>query len=744
MKKWQICGIALCLLPVCGYAADREPVTGYSIGITRDVQDKLYHQFTSTSYAVWVSSHVGVKLTNVGFEDNAGTGLMLEPWGHIVEMNDADFSRNLGGGLEIQRLANIDQLLDVSFTDNENSSGAGIYLFAGANPIGKMENILFSGNQARLNGGGIYAATNSQSMKNVQFQNNQANQGGALFLADSFQLSGQGVSFEDNQAQLGGAIYATGDLEISGGNIQFSGNAAQQGSAIYAGGDLSLRATGGDIVFTNNQQTAIFMEQAGSTLMLQPTASGNIVFNDTLAATDTLTLVVKGESSGKVVFQQRLPDTTTILLKNGQLNLNPQVSWENIRLSAQGGTFDLTDGVISSWNMGTLELADNLSVSPEVDLAGGTMDSFRWGTVSGQGAIVVDKFNLWGAAKEEGGILSFMQGPNIPQVIMPDTAYNKLYAYNAVFHPDDGSVSFVLKGDWNSVRSFNPAALLQPAMMYGSLFLQLDHSAQVMLPQNGRFLREEDVASSFYVQPFYEDTDFTFANDLVLQTNSAGVSAGWYSGDLEWFNSAAAIWGVHAGIRHANLEYEAGTLDTNLLYAGATLHLYKGGLFAAGGAFAGQNIQNADSVQADQSVLFGNARLLAGYNWDVYDSVWFLQPYISTAYAWQAKGNDWTYQDVVLFAQAGSVLEMKGGLKLLKSYQDSWHWNIGVEAGKRLDMGETFYANEQKLPIFDSDMIYEAKAGISTEGSGPLNFGGEFFVRFGGSEGFGGQIRVEF
>lgn len=744
MKKWQVAGLIFCLLPGWGLAAEREPVTGYSMVIIRDVQDKLYHHFTSTFSAVSVSSSVGVKLTNVGFEDNAGRGLMLEPWGHVTEIQDADFTRNLGGGLEIQRLAKVDTLANVSFTDNETSSGAGIYLFVGANPIGKMENILFSGNQARINGGGIYATTDSQHMQQVQFQNNQAKQGGALFLTESFRLTGEDISFTGNQADLGGAIYAENDLEISGGNIRFSNNTAQQGSAIYAGGNLSLQAVGGDLIFENNQQTAVFMEKPGATLTLRPTASGDIIFNDTLAGTDTLQISVEGKENGKVFFQQPLADDTTVLLKSGQINFSPQVSWANTLLSAQGGTLDVTDGEIASWNMGSLELAQDLAVSPEVNLADGVMDSFSWGTVSGPGAIVVNAFELWGADKEEGKTLQFIQGNNLPEVRIPHTAYNQLYAYDAVFNPAEGSVSFTLRNNWNSARSFNPAALLQPAMMYGSLFLQLEQSARVMVPQNERFLREDDVAASFYVQPFYSNTDFTFANDLMLQSNTAGVSAGWHSEDLEWFNSAAAIWGVHAGVQRSDLEYENISFSSDLFYAGVTLQLYKGGLFVAGGVFGGQNKQQADHVQADESTLFGVGRLLAGYNWDLYDSIWFLQPYVSAAYAWQNKGKEWTYREVALAAQAGSALEMTGGVKLLKSYQDSWHWHMGAEVSKRADRGETFYANEQPLPGFDSELMYEVNAGAATEGTGPWNIGGEGFVRFGGAEGFGGRIYVAF
>lgn len=117
--------------------------------------------------------------------------------------------------------------------------------------------------------------------------------GGAMFIdtdASFTKTAGQKMVFDGNSAVDGGAIYAMKGLSI-GGNTLFQGNTATGlGGAIFMDGDavsstVTMNATGGDIVFTNNNdlngRNSIHLNQR-RTLVIS--GNDNVFFDDPISA----------------------------------------------------------------------------------------------------------------------------------------------------------------------------------------------------------------------------------------------------------------------------------------------------------------------------------------------------------------------------------------------------------------------------------------------------------------------------
>lgn len=744
MKK---IGILLMILFCWGAEthAEQSEQTGIHVTLTQSVRDTLFHHFTDSTSAVSVASKAArIQLNNVSFESNVGRGLLLEPQAQVSELKEALFVSNLSGGMSIHNRSVLQTMENVSFIQNQAANGAGIYLFEGAGLSGNIQRLYFLQNEASEKGGGLYITGPNIQLSETIFDANQAQQGGAIYAAGEFHLEANQLIFQDNAAVQGGAVYAEGPFSLSGGNILFTGNKSTlDGSAIYAREGISLLAIGGDIVFQNNEKTAVFLEDERALLTLRPTSSGNIIFDDSLGASGTLRLAVHGEGTGQVVLNKPLSHAH-IALKSGSLQLNPDYSWQNITLSAQGGKLKTDDSQIGHLHIGTLSLQSDLKLQPKVDLQHGKMDSFSFDAITGNGRVIVENFLLDGTQAEEQKKLPFIYTDADLAVVVPPTAYNQLYAYDTAYNATEGSISFVLKTDRSSVRSFNPAVLMQPAAAYGSLLKQLKISTDLLASQTDRFLRYEDAASSFYLQPFYDAGEMSFSNDLTITADSTGFSGGWYSQDLGWFRSAATVLGLHAGTFNSSFRYSPCDWTSSAFLGGISLHIYKDGFFGIGGLFAGQNKQKLTSWETSQNEIFAGASLLAGYQITLDDGSWFLQPYGSIEYGWQGKGKDLLYNGVTLTAQDTAAVGVQGGVKLMKSYNDCWHWQTGAALAKYFISDSSFRANQQELPGFGSELIYEINMGLGTEGSGRWGLKGEGYVRLGAETSVGGLISLSF
>lgn len=197
-------------------------------------------------------SYTTLDVVDTVFDDNRSRygygGAVYAYYESVTSITDSTLSRNEatyhGGGLYMYygRL----QAERVSFERNSSGiySGGGAYLYYlwGGEKGATLDTVRFEGNEASLEGGGLYARyLTTLDIRSSSFHDNEGEDGlygGGAYLSLVDALSAHQVAFTNNRATYGGGLYSSdgsGTAEISGLLVQ-ENRARIGGGAIWAGG----------------------------------------------------------------------------------------------------------------------------------------------------------------------------------------------------------------------------------------------------------------------------------------------------------------------------------------------------------------------------------------------------------------------------------------------------------------------------------------------------------------------------
>lgn len=629
---------------------------------------------------------------------------------------------------------------DVGF---EHNNGVGLYLDGSDNKLSLQLADFISNSKS-----GIYSRSNTLQINDGNFFANSATSyGGGIYFTQPTQATLTNTTFTSNQASLGGAIYAAQDLVLTGGNLSFTNNisSSNKGGAIYANANLTLHAKNGPIVFSGNTNGgAVYMNNSASTeLTLLPSAQGDIVFYDTVLADSTLHMTVRGLDGGTVFFHRPFSSASSLALQAGNLWLNPSMNYTNLSLNITGGRLLLTDGATHSLNLGAATLTGDLSVIPDVDLQNSAMDRLNFSAASGGGNVVVQNFNML-SDSDAPTTVNFMAGSGKNQVSAPDIAYGDLYAYDVAYDAANGNFTFAKKSA-ESASGFNPAVLAQAAGAYSALFSFMQSARPLQHHDQTRLLYYNDVTPSFYFTPYLIGGDVSLSNDAKIDTSLKGFHLGWESAPFGNSDAFALTAGVRLGYFQNGGKFTNKKLDTSAFLTAGNLNFYAGGLMLGIMGQAGLLTTKSSYLSAKQSqtALLGQAE--AAYNLGMDDYAWFLQPHALIRHGILSKGDDCTAGTQTLTMDGNfSLTEIKAGLKLMRSYNDAWHWYFGGDVVKQTASKENFSANTAILPYFQADTFTEFALGFQTTAEEGIFFSGAFTLDVGDVKQFGAQVSVYF
>ncbi len=622
--------------------------------------------------------------------------------------------------------------------DFKNNTSHGLYLHETSGPV-TLNNMHFENNT----GGAASFWQSKQSISNSVFHNNSHDSsfGGALYIPNRHTLTLNKVSFSDNSAAKGGAIYAGNELILQGGDITFSNNSAPQGGGIYANGDLTLSAISGDITFSSNTGGAIYMERGS--LILRPNG-GNIIFNDDILGSSRVNIVVAGGDKGQAQFNHALSNAS-VTLQSGAIYLNPTIDWSGISLNTAGGSLNLSDGRVHNLRLGDVNLEHSLHVVADVNLQTDTMDSLNIGSVSGAGDITIDRFNLLKEDPQGPSIVDFMLGAQ-PRVNIPSTVNGSIYAYDVSYNPASGQIIFVPKlqgpSGPESSTSFNPAVLVQPLRSYMALYILQNSTTPMQHRKQSRFLHYNDVSSSFYLTPYMNSGKLEFTNDLKTDLFFSGVQAGWTSADWGIAECFAITGGFNVGYMESNNKYQNINLDIKGYQAGGELNIYSGDLWFG---LTGQTAVISSEIKENKQTglaLWGEAAIK--YHILLADNGWILAPHAQAGYGFTNKVDDIQYAGNTLNSSKFSLIQLQGGVEIIKSYNDAWHWYFGGALVKQIIHADKFYAASVRIPKFETDPFVQAQAGFQTESDGRFVFGAVLTGSLGSVQQFGAQLLIQF
>jgi predicted outer membrane repeat protein len=264
------------------------------------------------------ASFSGLTLEN-GLASGAGGAIYATSTG-TVSVTNSTFSGNVSthnsGGAIYSKGTGTVSVTNSTFSNNACSGGNGGAIYAKGTV--SVTNSTFSGNQANIYGGAIYATgTGTFSSTNSTFSSNQAGiAGGAIYANGSGTVSVTNSTFSTNSGNqansYGGAIFANGPLSVT--NSTFSGNSADTGGAIYAEGTFDVTNS----TFSGNS--------ASSRGTIYTDASGTVT-NSILAQGATGRNCWSGITSGGGNFSTDSScDTSTVVLSASDLHLGTLAS----------------------------------------------------------------------------------------------------------------------------------------------------------------------------------------------------------------------------------------------------------------------------------------------------------------------------------------------------------------------------------------------------------------------------------
>jgi len=182
-----------------------------------------------------------------GFPQGGWHGMFhaSDPWNYTtilsgdigVEGDHSDNSRNVVVMLGIYNNTTLDGFT-ITGGNNPYTHGSGLKLWKGTNPT--IRDCIFLRN-ASYNGGGLSITEADPHLENLIFQGNHADSnGGGVLIGENSDPTLVNLVFSGNTAADGGGVYASEDSEPSLTNLTFSQNqASNQGGGIYIAGDTS-------------------------------------------------------------------------------------------------------------------------------------------------------------------------------------------------------------------------------------------------------------------------------------------------------------------------------------------------------------------------------------------------------------------------------------------------------------------------------------------------------------------------
>lgn len=128
-----------------------------------------------------------------------------------------------------------------------------------------LAHLIFIGNNANFDGGGLASWKTASQMTDITFINNHSGDGGGGMMTYYSPLQMDRIHFENNSADLGGGLYYE-DSELTLTNSTFTGNTALHGGGIF--GDKPFHGDTGiltltDVTFSNNSATATAWSGSG-------------------------------------------------------------------------------------------------------------------------------------------------------------------------------------------------------------------------------------------------------------------------------------------------------------------------------------------------------------------------------------------------------------------------------------------------------------------------------------------------
>lgn len=521
------------------------------------------------------------------------------------------------------------------------------------------------------------------------------------------------------------------DITISNVSAgQATDGSALNANAIYLDGEGNSKV---NLTTQNSKSITINNDIRSSHVANEITMKGDgtIIYNGIV---DPVTLT---NENARTIHNNKIQDVT-YNLNSGMVGFSNDnyLSNGNNSLVFNGGMLTVANGAVNPINLEALSLNANSNIAVDADLANSKMDTISANTYSFANDDVklnVNGINLLSDAKTDNTIINFVNDDSLKSHIsttVSEVAYSPLYKYGVAYDPTQGNFEFT-RGSSSDYKNINPAVMVAPvAAQLGGYFNQLNAYDQAFSNMDMTMLmtREQRQALKMYNKYAYNGDGFgsVASSSGVIPEERAGVWARPYSsfenvhlkngpkvsnvmygtffgGDTsikEFRNGFDGVFSAYVGYNGSHQVFNHNSLWQNGGTLGLTGTLYKGNWF--GGWTIASGLSGVDANTMYGSEDFGmwsiGTALKTGYNWELFNSKFIIQPHMMISYSLVDTFNYTNAAGLRINSDPLNAIQLAPGLRFVGNLKDGWQPYLGVDFMWNIMDKTKFDAVETSLP----------------------------------------------
>lgn len=521
------------------------------------------------------------------------------------------------------------------------------------------------------------------------------------------------------------------DITISNVSAgQATDGSALNANAIYLDGEGNSKV---NLTTQNSKSITINNDIRSANVANEITMKGDgiITYNGIV---DPVTLT---NENARTIHNNKIQDVT-YNLNSGMVGFSNDnyLSNGNNSLVFNGGMLTVANGAVNPINLEALSLNANSNIAVDADLANSKMDTISANTYSFANDNVklnVNGINLLSDAKTDNTIINFVNDDSLKSHIsttVSEVAYSPLYKYGVAYDPTQGNFEFT-RGSSSDYKNINPAVMVAPvAAQLGGYFNQLNAYDQAFSNMDMTMLmtREQRQALKMYNKYAYNGDGFgsVASSSGVIPEERAGVWARPYSsfenvhlkngpkvsnvmygtffgGDTsikEFRNGFDGVFSAYVGYNGSHQVFNHNSLWQNGGTLGLTGTLYKGNWF--GGWTIASGLSGVDANTMYGSEDFGmwsiGTALKTGYNWELFNSKFIIQPHMMISYSLVDTFNYTNAAGLRINSDPLNAIQLAPGLRFVGNLKDGWQPYLGVDFMWNIMDKTKFDAVETSLP----------------------------------------------
>lgn len=561
--------------------------------------------------------------------------------------------------------------------------------------------------------------------------------------------NGQTLEFTDANIDGFKATETTkGALTVKdGGNLNISAlNHDVKISNVTAGQATDGTALDKNAIFldgSGNSKVNLTTQNSKSITINNDIRSSNVANEITMKGDGTITYneivdpVTLTNENARTIHNNKIQDVT-YNLNSGMVGFSNDnyLSNGNNSLVFNGGMLTVANGAVNPINLEALSLNANSNIAVDADLANSKMDTISANTYSFANDDVklnVNGINLLSDAKTDNTIINFVNDDSLKSHIsttVSEVAYSPLYKYGVAYDPTQGNFEFT-RGSSSDYKNINPAVMVAPvAAQLGGYFNQLNAYDQAFSNMDMTMLmtREQRQALKMYNKYAYNGDGLgsVATSSGAIPEERAGVWARPYSsfenvhlkngpkvsdvmygtffgGDSsikEFKNGFDGVFSAYVGYNGSHQVFNHNSLWQNGGTLGLTGTLYKGNWF--GGWTIASGLSGVDANTMYGSEDFGmwsiGTALKTGYNWELFNSKFIIQPHMMISYSLVDTFNYTNAAGLRINSDPLNAIQLAPGLRFVGNLKDGWQPYLGVDFMWNIMDKTKFDAVETSLP----------------------------------------------